>query len=613
MKKFSLFLTVFICFSASGQELARIINQETHYNVISLTEVEITEKYTIKILSKEAKFYSIFRDFSDQFRKLNSLSITIKDNFGKKIKKLNKSDVKEFGFSSSYEIDDSKLLIADPEYQLYPFIMEVESKFTLNGFLSLPTWVPRYYFNLAVDKAELNISYPKNQYMKFKVENVLLVDSILDKKDILHKKYQVEGLTAINQSTRYQDFYAEQPKVLITPIDFELDGSKGMTATWRDFGNWFYNLNEIPYYLQPSTMNVIDGITNENTRNKIKEIYNFMQDRTRYISIQLGIGGFKSMPTSDVEKNSYGDCKGLTTYMKNMLDYAGIKSHYVLVKAGNDVPQIDIHFPSSQFNHVFLGVPLETDTIYLECTSQYSPFNYVGKFTDDRDALWIDEYQSKIIHTPVYNFKQNTKSNKAIVDIHPNGNATINLKTVNTGVFYEDIFIYKQAPREYISKFNRNLFYYKDFTIHEFNYSQIDRNDPTFSTQFDINVNNIYKKLGDRILLPLNLLTPVEKSVDYNELFKFVQIKRGFKISDSVTFRLPENHWIENQPENKTIKSEYGQYIFSSSLENNQLTIKREIIFNKGVYRNENYEEFKKYLQRAIDIEKTKLILNQKT
>ena len=59
-----------------------------------------------------------------------------------------------------------------------------------------------------------------------------------------------------------------------------------------------------------------------------------MQNNTRYISIQLGIGGWRPFEAAYVASKGYGDCKALSNYMYSLLKEAGILSYYTLVKAG---------------------------------------------------------------------------------------------------------------------------------------------------------------------------------------------------------------------------------------------------------------------------------------
>ncbi len=596
---------------AISQEYARILESETTYDIISSKEVEITETYSIKINSKEGYKYAIYQDYIDKFRKVKSLKITIFNENGKKVQSLGKSDAHEFGMSSSYEIDDSKILYLDPKYRQYPFVLTVESKIKINGYISLPTWIPRPYFNLAVDESTLNIKSPESIDVNIRHENFNLDQKIVSDNN-RNITFKVSNLEAINSKIRYKDFYKQQPKVLIVPQYFELESQPGNFNTWAEFGKWFYKLNNEPYQLSEKTKSFINKLDNSDTVDMINKIYNYMQDRTRYISIQLGIGGFKSLPTEDVENYGYGDCKALTTYMKNMLDYAKIPSNYILARAGRDVPEVIEDFPSNQFNHVYLGIPIQ-DTLYYECTSQTMPSNYTGQFTDDRNVLWISETNSSIIRSRKYSIDDNVRTSIAEVSIDKDGNAVIGIDVRNEGIFYDELMIYKSGNEDYIRLYNEKKFPYKDFSINNYALKQSPRDSATFKIKYNINVNGLGKVVGNRLILPTNVLSPVDNIIDENSLRKYAAIPRAITVHDSVIVQLPQNYWIYNIPEAVSIESKYGTYKVDIIQIDNMIIIDRKLRFHKGEYTEDEYSKFQIYFNDIKKTENKQLVLNSKT
>ena len=122
----------------------------------------------------------------------------------------------------------------------------------------------------------------------------------------------------------------------------------------------------------------------------------------RYVSIQLGIGGFKPSAAKFVDEKKYGDCKALTNYMKNLLSVVGIASYPALINAGYNKYPADTRFPSDPFNHVILCVPMEKDTVWLECTSNNAKAGFFGLlyrkqkcFIDYREGRGISKNSNK--------------------------------------------------------------------------------------------------------------------------------------------------------------------------------------------------------------------------
>ena len=67
-----------------------------------------------------------------------------------------------------------------------------------------------------------------------------------------------------------------------------------------------------------------------NDTDKISALYKYMQDKVRYVSVQVGIGGWQPIEAETVDRLSCGDCKALANYMESLLDVAGIKTIILL-------------------------------------------------------------------------------------------------------------------------------------------------------------------------------------------------------------------------------------------------------------------------------------------
>src|SRR5690606_37229736 len=229
--------------------------------------------------------------------------------------------------------------------------------------------------------------------VRFKAFNYTGKPLITEEKNKKIMTWSAKDMPAITRESFSPLWHELTTYVVFGPTDFQVDEYKGNMKDWQDFGKFVYSLMEGRDVLPDNVKQKVHAIANavQDPKEKVARLYEYMQSNTRYISIQLGIGGWQPFPAKDVAEKGYGDCKALTNYMYSILKEVGISSYYSLIRAGENANYITEDFPSSQFNHVILSVQVQGDTIWLECTSQTMPAGYLGDFTSDRPALMIDE------------------------------------------------------------------------------------------------------------------------------------------------------------------------------------------------------------------------------
>ncbi|WP_187696158.1 hypothetical protein, partial [Xanthovirga aplysinae] len=450
----------------------------------------------------------------------------------------------------------------DPKYKQIPFSVEYSYEVTLNGYLSFPAWYPQNVYNVSVKEASLELRVSAKEEVQTKEINGLPKAQItFDQNGQVLYKWKVFDLPHLEKKAFNLALEEISPGLLISPTHFQLDGYIGSFISWSEFGNWYAKLNSDKSELSAETRKYLDEISHSliDQKELVKAIYHYMQSRVRYVSIQLGVGGFRSIPADVVDQTSYGDCKALSNYMKAMLDYVGIKSNYVLIRAGKDSPNINFDFPNNQFNHLFLAVPFENDTIWLECTSQLTEPNYLGTFTDGRNALWIEYGNSKIIKTPSYKASKNKTTTYATLKLDEYGNGGFIIKNLKGGIYYDDFIKYKSANKDGKLKLDYEKFPFLNYEILSSSVEKV-KDSLQYEEHYKLNIENIAQRSSNGLILPINLLEPLENIPASVSKDNIIDIRRGYSFDEEIKIEVPQGFSFKFLPKQGEIEGEFGRY-----------------------------------------------------
>lgn len=594
---------------------AVVRKHDMHFKVKSASNAELTVYCAITILNENGIDDSYFVEMYNKFMKISNIKVTIYNAKGEKVKRIPADDIQDYSAISGFSIyEDTRVKFIDPEHRTIPFTVEYSFKNTYKGLLFFPDWILYEDYNISTERSSFTVTVPSDYNFRYFERNLTTKPIITRESDKTIYNWDTTNLEALvyePYSVPYQDYI---PELLTAPSDFVMEGFPGNCNSWLAFGNWINKLNQDRDILPEETLNEVRELVKDAEDNfeKVKILYEFLQNKTRYVSIQVGIGGWQPFEAAIVDKYSYGDCKALTNYMYTILKAAGVPSNYVLVNAGRSAECLVKDFPSSQFNHAILMVPDGNDTIWLECTNQQSPCGYIGTFTDDRDVLVIDDKGGHIVHTKVYTEKENIKTNIVNVTLDAEGNGTADVHTKYKGVFYDNIRRILSSDDKDKEKLIYKNIKIPNYTINSFTHDVQKSRIPIVDEKVDVAIASYGTIMGDIMITNLNLINKIvsiPKKVENR--VSDVYIRRSYINMDTITFAIPDNYIVKQLPGPVTIETPFGIYKASASSHNNEVTYTRYLLMKKGKFPKEKYVDLRKFFEEIIVADDMKMILKK--
>ena len=387
-------------------------------------------------LGREAVYY-------DGLRALSYLRGTVYDADGHPLHQLRASEIHDQGLGDSGGslMTDVRVRYADLRQPQAPYTVEFDYEVVSDNALFYPDWQPQAREGVAVQAASLWVGTPAALPLRYQERQLPAGTAVVHTSTGPQHTWAwaLANLPAVDEEEMAPPLAERTPAVVLAPGQFEVQGFAGSAATWQGLGQWSYAVNAGRDQLPPALVAKVQALVKDapDARTRARRVYELLQGSTRYVSVQLGLGGWQTLPATAVATSGYGDCKALSNYTKALLAAAGVPAYMALVGAGTEQGDLHPDFPSSQFNHAILCAPLTTagrpDTLWLECTSQTEPFGYMGSFTGNRHALLLTPEGGRLVATPRYAAADNRVERRVDLVLDAAGNATATARTLRTG------------------------------------------------------------------------------------------------------------------------------------------------------------------------------------
>jgi transglutaminase-like putative cysteine protease len=570
-------------------------------------------KRVVTVLTNSGRSYGEQAIFYDGFSRIRSFSGQVRDANGRVVRRLGRNDFGDFAGSDGFSLyTDLRVRRAELYHDVLPYTIEFEYEVHHTSTLHLPTWYPQSS-SAPVVYARFSVETP--------VDLSLRHESFVDIQPVTQTasgrtthRWEASMLPLRRSEPRGPSWIEQAGGVLVAIDQFHVGGSRGSMATWAEFASWYHSLGAGRQQLPPATRQEVARLVADarDEREKVARLYRYLQDKTRYVSIQLGLGGWQPFDAMYVDQRSYGDCKALTNYLLALLTEAGIRAYPALIRSGRNVPDLRPGFPSSQFNHVILFVPLADGELWLEATDRLAPFGHIGSANEDRFALVVRPDGGELRRTPLSEASRNVQARRATVELTPAGAATVRVETRYSGNQQGRV---RQALTNVSGRDRAN--WLRDevslpaFDIVSADYGSIEQREDELRLPVELAVRNYGTVAGPRLIFNPNLmeratqvLPPLEKRTQpVQHSYLFVDV-------DSIRYVVPPGFGVEALPQPVRLEHSFGT--FSADImreEDGTLLYVRRLEVRERIVPADAYETYRSFFSGVVQADRSQVVL----
>lgn len=579
-------------------------------NDIDRTSKKVHE--IVSVFSESGRGELYFRQYIDKYQSVEDIEINLYDANGQIQGKYRKKDLQTVAVGSNL-IDDNLLLYFAVPATKYPVTVEYKYEVKTKGSLFYPS------FNIilpgeSVQHSEFTASIAKPLQLRYKLRNTDLKPEIKEDDKFKTYKWTAKNLSAFRYEEGSIHEGSSYPMVQLAPTQFKHDDYKGDISSWSSFGTYFYNLFKDQDKLPSQKVEFFKTLTQnaQSDREKAALIYKYMQDNFRYVSIQLGIGGFVPFSATFTDEKKYGDCKALTNYMLAALKSIGIKSYAADINAGTNGVVVDADFPAVFANHVILCIPMQKDTVWLECTSKTAEFGVLGSFTENRKAVLLTEKGGILVSTPKSKAEDNLYSCNTEIDLQADANGKINQQIYTSGE-------YLQIMQYLLNEKNEKL---KEFAVFNMGLKQPDvlsMSPKVAGNARHYEVNASYEKIpefvaGSKMFLAPRIYKFWSKKLPKAENRKMdYYFDHPFILSDTTRYNIPKEFTVDALPKSKNIECEYATFTSSYTFDEASSSVisTAKLVLKEHRIPAQKYADVKKFFDEVLSDDSQRVVVKK--
>lgn len=532
--------------------------------------------------------------------RVERMSARLYDANGQLIRKMERDEITDNAAVSNFSLyEDDRYKYVQLNHSVYPYTVEFELELSMRGiqFAVFPDWNIQEYHS-AIQQAQFTIDLPVEARFYHRALNIALepVQAAPGAGRVSYT-WAVRDLPAIAKERFCPPSVDVLPKIITAPHTFQIDQYKGSMASWAEYGAFMYRLFEgrdvLPAEIAAEVRRIAAAAPDVPAR--IAALYRYMQGKMRYVSVQLGIGGWQPFDARYVSANGYGDCKALTNFMKAILKEVGIEAWPTLIRSGSTDYAIMEDFVAPRFNHVILYVP-EADT-WLECTSSDFPPNYIGQSNADRYVLFITPQGGKLARTPAMPAEVNLTAGYTEIRLQAGGEAVLAHQEHIIGEPHEVVrYMITQTAKDR-EDWLRDITSLPACNLTAFTQTAAAAT-PEADIAYQADAPRYASRTGKRMFVPINVVNPLKGAPTRSAKPRRqpIALKNAYTETDTIVIFIPEGFGVESWMEKPvTIEKSFGSYQLSMERQADRLVICRRLQFRPARLPATEFDDFRSF------------------
>jgi len=496
------------------------------------------------------------------------------------------------------------------------------SEVTFKKTILDPRYFTSIYFmdDLQIERQEIKLIVPSWMQLdikEFNFKNYSIQKNILTGDGETIYTYSMNNIPAMNNeySAPGPGYFAPHILVLCKsarPKDEKYDYFNTLKDQYEWYKNLVLQIGNDERVVKEKTEDICKGLITD--EEKVKVIFQWVQDNIRYIAFENGMAGFKPEKAQEVLRKKYGDCKGMANLLTEMLRSIKLEARRCWI--GTKHIAYDYSTPSlSVDNHMICAWMNKGKPVFLDATEKYIGFGEIAERIQGRQTLIENGSQYFLAKVPTATYLQNTATESRKLSIEGNslkGHIIQVWKGENKEWMLSGLNEIKQDKQENALK----QFLAEDKQNFEITNLKIDN-----LSNYNADLKVEYDLLWKDILTVFDKETYLETDNRRNlENFKIDTAKRKlpywFNFKNNLVFeteiQIPAGKAVNTLPEKLLIQQPGYSFIASYNNVGGKVLYKREIILKQAEIQPENFSQWNKDIEQLTNFYNEQIVFMQK-